>query len=164
MASAKLFVVLILLVISSCEKSNPDVQLPNTVTANVNGSAWEKKACWGCIGGGSALEVSYQDSLFILSAEDNSRKIILSFGIHRVNAVGVYELTTRDKNYGRLTDGNSVGRDYYTNNQKRGKFTVTQFDLVKKTMSGTFEFEASDLSNPSLTVMVLNGNFNVKLD
>ena len=163
MAPIKIFLAFIFLTLSSCEKKAVDPVI-NSVSATIDGKSWEKKACWGCIGAGSSLDVTYQDSLFKLTAEDGDRDIVLRFKILNVKSVGVYVLTSRDKNYARLTDGNTEEGPFYTNDQKNGKFIVTHLDLTKKTMSGTFEFEANNEYKPNLTVKVLNGKFHVKLD
>ena len=162
MAPIKIFLAFIFLTLSSCEKKAVDPVI-NSVSATIDGKTWEKKACWGCIGGGSSLNVTYQDSLLILTAEDGDQHIVLSFIILNPKSVGDYPLSTRDKNFATLYQ-RGIDGTFFTSDQKSGKFIVTHLDLTKKTMSVTFEFEANNEYKPNLTVKVLNGKFHVKLD
>lgn len=154
-----------ILMAASCKKDD----LPkatqtgaNTMSASVNGKAWQIKACTSCIGGGTALSVNYDDrDFFGISGQNRDQNIVITIVIKSLKSTGVYELATQANNYVQFYNSKDIIK-YYTSNNSRGEVTITKLDLANKIISGTFDFTVKDENNPGNTIKVTDGRFDVK--
>lgn len=132
------------------------------MAAKINGKAWQTKACVGCLGGGTALSVNYDDrDFFGVSGEQRDQGKTITLVIKSLKVTGVYELTTKGNNLARLYQDNGA-INYYTSNTNKGRITITKLDLINQIVSGTFDFTAEDENNPANTIKVTGGRFDVK--
>ena len=158
----KIFTLFIFLNVTSCTKENASTETgTNTMTALVDGKHFEKKACWSCLKGGSAIDVFHNDTVFSVVAEDMDQKLTIELGIKSLNAPGLYTLSSRDKNFAILRNYNSPYSSYSTSNINTGRVNITKLDLSRHIITGTFEFSAINEKNSAQTVNVTAGNFDV---
>ncbi len=145
------------------EKQNQPTQTgANTIYAKINGTPWQKKTCWSCIGGGSGLIVSYDNRTnFSVKGQNNDQKISLSIFLRSLSAIGIYELSSSDLNSADLINTTSSDNRLTTTKISKGIVTITKLDLVNKIISGTFEFIAQVENNPSNTIKVTDGWFDI---
>ncbi|MBC7746197.1 MAG: hypothetical protein H7096_13960 [Flavobacterium sp.] len=158
----KIFTLFIFVNVSSCVKEDsPKPGGTNTMIALVDGKHFEKKACWGCLKGGSAIDVFLNDTVFSVTAEDMDQKLTIELGIKSLNAPGLYTLSSRDKNFAIVRNYNSPYASFSTSSTNTGRINITMLDLSKHIIAGTFEFSAIDEKNSAHTVNVTAGNFDV---
>lgn len=158
----KIFALFILINVSACQKEkSPSPSGANTVTATVDGKPFKKGACFSCIGAGSALVVYFPDSLFSLTAEDGDHNLVIELILPSLKSTGLYTLSSKDKNFAILYDYNTPYTRFTTSNINTGQINITKFDHQQKIIAGTFEFSAADNKNPTHTVTVTKGNFDV---
>ncbi len=154
-----------MLLAASCKKDD----LPkatqsgaNTMAAKVDGKVWQKKACTSCIGGGSALEINYDDrNFFGVSGQNRDQNILVTFVITSLKSTRTYELTSQNLNYAQIYSSNDH-KTYYTSTSNTGQVNITKLDLENHIISGTFNFTAEDENNPANTIKVTDGRFDVK--
>lgn len=157
----KIFTLLIILNASSCVKEdNLKQNGTNTMTALLGSKHFEKGACWGCIAGGSALIVLYNDTIFRVTAEDGEQNLIMKLEIPSLKTPGLYSLSSQDKNYAIIEEFKPYTR-FSTSNTNTGRINITKLDRQRQIISGTFEFSAVDEKNSAHTVSVTAGNFDV---
>lgn len=159
----KILTLLIFITVSSCTKvkQEPIGTGANTVSALVDGKQFEKKACWSCLKGGTALDVFFNDSIFNLLAEDKDQNLAIELEIKSLKASGKYDLSTKDKNYATIFNFNTPFTKYSTSNVNKGHINIAKFDRQHQIIAGTFEFTAEDEKNASHKVIVTAGKFNV---
>ncbi|RYE20165.1 MAG: hypothetical protein EOP45_11510 [Sphingobacteriaceae bacterium] len=134
----------------------------NTIAAKINGKAWQKKACTSCIGGGSALEVNYDDrNFFGVGGQNRDQNITISIIIKSLKSTGTYELTSQNLNYTEIYSSNDH-ITYSTSMKNKGRVIINKLDLTNHIISGTFEFTGEDENNPTNTIKVTDGWFDVK--
>jgi hypothetical protein len=89
--------------------------------------------------------------------------------LNKVTKPGEYLLkyTTETKpnalfppNYGSFINGDK--EEYVTNSTYTGWVNITKADTLTRTVSGTFEFTAANRTNPSQTIHVTSGRFDIK--
>lgn len=134
----------------------------NVMHAKVNGVAWQSKACWSCIAGGSGLSGSYDDRInFGVKGQNNDQKISISINLRKLKAIGTYELSSTDLDFGFVVNTSSSYNSFTTTSINMGIVIITKLDLVNKIISGTFQFTAEDEKNPANTVKVTEGWFDI---
>jgi hypothetical protein len=155
-----------------CKKDTPQPldQLPaatqegkNTFGCLLNGQAWTPKG----YNGTSNYSVSYDPTfnggsfdiaVYRLDKNNNQYLYIYSDGI---NVIGTYSLTDPLKGASTFIDDNQCTYDRSNTIYRKGTLTITQLDLNKGIISGTFEFT---LAKPGCdTIRVTNGRFDKKL-
>ena len=159
---------LLALLISSlnlaCKKEKQDQPTQtgaNNMYAKINGTPWKRKACWSCIGGGSGLSRNYDDRIsFYIVGQDHEANSKITLVIPNLIIGGKYELSNQNINYGCVYN-NNINIVYFTTNNSKGSVTITKLDLNNKIISGTFEFIAEDENNPTNTVKVTDGWFDI---
>ena len=158
-----IFAALIILIAFSCKKGDllpkPTQTGANMMAAKVNGKVWQHRGCIGCMG----LRVNYDDRiLFGITGDNPDQKIGITLIISSLKSIGTYDLKLEgsNNNFGELYNSKE-NIIYLTSNSNTGKVTITKIDLTKKIISGTFEFTAEDENNPSNTIRVTDGRFDV---
>jgi hypothetical protein len=53
--------------------------------------------------------------------------------------------------------------EWMTTSVQTGSVTITKFDLTNKIISGTFQFNMSDIYDPSRTISVTDGRFDLRI-
>ena len=157
----KTCILILFLAVAGCKKETPPSQNgANTISAKVDGNKWAKKSCISCVGGGSGISVTYDNTFFGVTGQNADQNISISLVIKSLSSTGTYELSSQESNYARVFNNNNKIL-YYTNTLNIGKVTVTKLDLVNKIISGSFEFVAADENNPGKKVNITNGYFDV---
>ena len=162
---AKLMLLMMLLVVSCRKDDLPKATQSgaNTIAAKINGKAWQKKACTSCIGGGSALEINYDDrNFFGVGGQNRDQNITISIIIKSLKSTGTYDLKEQNINYAQVSAYNNVTTHYYTSTSNSGQVNITKLDLENHIISGTFNFTAGDENNPANTIKITDGSFDVK--
>lgn len=175
-----LFIAALLLIsFSSCKK---DVdELPpatqtgaNTFGAKLNGSFWVPQG-FGVVPTAPLLEARFQgnNTVLINARNFSSSPTETEFEIYLVNitAPGVFLLnqnTAKVPNASASYGYYEVRRfrpeeEYFTNSTHTGSVTVTRYDVTNRIISGTFEFTAQDKTDPSKTITVTEGRFDLPL-
>ncbi|WP_017256996.1 DUF6252 family protein [Pedobacter arcticus] len=162
---------IILLLATSCKKDD----LPkatqtgsNNMAAKINGKVWQRKGCFGCIGGGSGISINYDDRTFFgISAQNRDLKYTLTLIIENLKNKTTYTLgngsgNNKAPNYAKVSSDLSNHINYYTTENLKGKITITKLDTTNKIIAGTFEFKAENENNPSDIITVTNGWFDIK--
>ena len=166
MAITKTLLFIFLLAISGCKKDKVTQTGANTMSAKVNGKAWEQKPCSGCLGGGDGLQVDYSDrDFFFIEGEQHDQGILITVVIVGLKNTGTFKLGDKQTDIYAdvyLTNSANTNLNYYkTSATKGGTAVITKLDLKKKIISGTFEFTATDQNNVSNTIQVTDGKFDV---
>ena len=147
----------------ACKKdsmSKPTQTGANTMYAKVNGQPWQPKGCISC---SEAFQIRYDDRIiFGLTGKNNDQKITINIILRNLNAIGTYELSTTDMNFGNLNNSTSNPGVFVTTKINKGSITITKLDLANKIIAGTFSFTGEDESNPAKTISVTDGWFDGK--
>ena len=133
----------------------------NTMYAKINGQPWQPKGCFTC---GSVFQIGYDDRItFSLTGRNNDQNITIGINLRNLNAIGTYELSSTNMNFGYLNINTSnPGGVHVTTELNKGSITITKLDLTNKIIAGTFQFTAEDEDNPLNTVKVTDGWFDGK--
>ena len=166
----------LLFVFSSCSKEvdelPPATQTgANTFGAKVNGKNWTP-ARFGIIPANNLLEafINSPESIIIYARNFSSSptETVMELQIGGLTGPGVYHLNKT------ISKPSADGYAYYvkrtitpegewqTSTDYTGTVTITKFDRTERIISGTFEFRAGNLSNPSESITVSDGRFDVK--
>lgn len=111
------------------------------------------------------LDANYDDrSFFGVSGYNNERKLSVTLIIQSLKKVGTYPLK-KDSNVAEVNDFNfKDSKKFITSSNNAGEIKISKVDLANKIISGTFNFIAEDAKNPSNTITVTDGRFDVKFD
>lgn len=167
------------LFLSSCKKDIDELPAPtqtgaNTFGAKVDGEFWVPQG-FGIVPTAPLIEARYSgnNSVFINARNFASSPTETEFELYLQNVTGpgTILLNQNTSNYPnhRASYGYFVRRrirplfEYITSAQHTGKVVVTHYDNEKGIIAGTFEFRAADKTEPSETVTVTEGRFDVKI-
>ena len=178
----KTIVFLFLFTITSCSESDaPQDQLPpitqtgaNTFGCVINGEVLIPKDGIG-VPQPKGITVKYRNNKnFIIDAgnlKDNGGGDIYIY-IYNLTSTGVYNLGVSDNQsdlsfapsyphiFCRTYDGANQGK-VYLSNVNSGTITITRFDSDNHIVSGTFELTVFNKDNPSETIEITEGRFDV---
>ncbi|MCO4291439.1 DUF6252 family protein [Solitalea sp. MAHUQ-68] len=152
-----------LLVLSSCQKNDDEPQETqtgaNTMSCKIDGKRWKATPCNVCINGGSGLEVFFDETINTFGidgqmSENNKLKTIRIY-----IPLLIKTNTLSENNFAFYAE---LNKEFKTNNTYQGTVIITKLDRAKKIISGRFEFTGIDTFNPSDSVKVTEGLFDVK--
>ncbi|MFC5285338.1 DUF6252 family protein [Pedobacter alpinus] len=162
---------IILLFTISCKKDD----LPkatqtgsNNIAAKINGKVWQRKGCFGCIGGGSGISINYDDQTFFgISAQNRDLKYTVTLIIENLKSKTTCTLgngigNNKATNYAKVSSDFTNYINYYTTEGLIGKVTITKLDTTNKIVAGTFEFIAENENDPNDVITLTDGWFDVK--
>jgi len=145
--------ILALFTLSHCNKDDKNENAPTTdgtITCKVDGKAWKSEIAVGLNSG--------NDYLLSGTAIDGT-----GIGLSFVGSkIGTYYLTSLSSDDGTYLVP-STGKGYGTENQtdkNANKLIITQIDLVNQTISGTFEFYATEDFDDNDKVHITDGVLN----
>lgn len=166
-------IIIILIVLSftiSCKKDD----LPkatqsgsNNVAAKINGKVWQRKGCFGCIGGGSGISIVYNSSGLSIVAEQNDESQNITINLLLLNISENTKVQLRDSNGNPSTNSVAKIHDYNSNKfyattaTSVGVVNITKLDIGNKIISGTFEFKAENENDPNDVIAITDGRFDV---
>jgi hypothetical protein len=169
---------IVISVLAACNKTvselPPATQTgANTFGASVNGEFWVPRA-FGPITGADILEARFKSptSLIIQARNYASSPTETEFEIFikDINGPGTYLLNTTvpyptfDASYGYFIKRKVTPlNEWITSSTYTGSVTITKLDLVNRIVSGTFEFNALNISNSPEPLTVTSGRFDAKL-
>lgn len=170
--------IVILFVFASCNKEveelPPATQTgANTFGAKVDGELWVPQG-FGALPANDILEARYTSPNAIMINARNFRKspkeTEFEIFVNNITGPGTYQLNT-DITRPALTAsyGYFVEREFTPKNEWQtsptytGSVTITRFDVVNNIVSGTFQFNALNISGSPEPISVTEGRFDVKL-
>jgi hypothetical protein len=174
-----LFLALIALCLAGCKKDFDELPEPtqtgaNTFGAKVDGEFWVPQG-FGIAATAPLLEARYSadNSIFINARNFSSSPTETEFELYlrNVTGPGTILLNQNTSNYPghSASYGYFVKRrirplfEYITSTQHTGRVEVTKYDPANNIISGTFKFHAADKLDPSQTVTITEGRFDVKI-
>jgi len=156
------------LLVASCKKED-DLPKPNQTGANImaakiDGQLWQKKACFSCIAGGSALRINYDNRILFAITGEDIKTYAIAIIIKELKNPGIFILgngkeSNTASNYAVVYTATT---NFYTSNINTGTITITKLDTVNKIISGTFEFTAENEKDPSNIMKITEGRLDVK--
>ncbi len=177
----KNFLVLLfsVLLLTRCSKDISELPAPtqtgaNTFGAKVNGEMWVPQG-FGIVPASNILEARYafNNSVFINARNFSSSPTETEFeiSIQNITGPGTYLLNQNTGIYPSNTSsyGYFVRRKFspinhwITNNQYSGRVEITRYDVTNNIISGTFEFNAINMSNDPEPLTVTEGRFDVTI-
>lgn len=145
--------ILALITLSHCNKDDKNENVPTTdgtITCKVDGKAWKSKSVAG---------LNVENNYLLSGTAMDATKIELSFTGAKI---GTYYLTSLSSDDGAYLVPFAL-KSYSTENQtdkNANKLNVTQIDLVNQTISGTFEFYATEDFDENEKVHITEGVLN----
>lgn len=133
----------------------------NIMAAKVNGKVWKATACFSCTGGGSGLNVSYEQSFINIGGEQKNENTIYILINFKASKTGKYIIKGSygfDSDFIRLFINNVK---YKTSMNMVGDVIITKIDTSNKILSGTFSFKAENENDPNDVITVTDGRFDV---
>jgi hypothetical protein len=171
---------LCLVVFISCKKDNP-TELPeatqtgeNTFGARIDGEIWMPEP-FSSIINSNILEAKYSGTggLLINASNFKSSPTETEFEIyiHQITGPGTFLLNQNTEifpmqtaNYGYFVKRKfSPLNEWITDATHAGSVTITRYDTVAHTVSGTFEFTAGNIDSTTNAIKVTEGRFDVKI-
>ncbi|MFN2458302.1 MAG: DUF6252 family protein [Chitinophagaceae bacterium] len=146
----------------------------NTFGAKVNGQFWVPQG-FGVVPTSSILEARYGggNSVFINARNFSSSPTETEFELYLQNVTGpgTYLLNqptgkypSHSGSYGYYVERKFTPKnEWITNSQYTGKIEVSRYDVTNNIISGTFEFQAINLSNSPQPITVTEGRFDVTI-
>jgi hypothetical protein len=129
------------------------------MTTHVNGTYWASTQLPGITGGTFAVREPSQNRLTITGGKvelsghtETIVLVLLQLGV-RTDTLGLLGNTAT---YNR---GTTASDNYVTLAGNSGTVTITKYDEANKRVSGTFQFKASQASNPLNTISMTSGTF-----
>lgn len=157
----------------SCKKINNEPSLPpatqngsNTMGAYINNVVWVPSLSFSNPG----IKADYGNAIFsILGISGNSNShgtTSIYIELFNFNGKGNYTLISPDgttsTNSGSVSTIIGISQlNYITDSLHQGVVTITHFDSKKGVISGTFQIKLVNQFNPSDTLSVTNGRFDV---
>jgi hypothetical protein len=167
-----------LIILLSCKKNitelPPETQTgANTFGAKVDGKLWGP-AGMAVVATAPTLEARYANgNVFINARNYSSSPTETEFEIYiaNINGPGVYSLNTDTPKYPNQTGsyGFYIKRtfmpenEWITSSQHGGAVTITKIDTANRIVSGTFQFDALNITGAPVIIHVTEGRFDVKL-
>jgi len=171
-----LFFSLLSLFIFACKKEV--TELPpatqtgaNTFGLKLNGEMWVPRGFAG-LPDNDKLVARLLGNVLIITAqnfESSPTETEFEIRLFGVTGTGTYSLNT-NTNYpgGPTSYGYHVKRrltpldEWITSATQTGSVNITRFDTTAQIVSGTFQFNAQNTTNPSQTIAVTEGRFDVR--
>ena len=156
---------IVLLLTISCKKDDlpkATQEGKNIMAAKVNGEIWKATACWSCLGAGSGLSASYEQSYLNVSGQLKNEGS--NFYIHfffLAPSVGQYSISGDIINNKIEAIDFLKDKTYYPSAAFPGIIKITKLDRTRKIISGTFSFKAENKDDPNDVVVVTDGRFDV---
>ena len=161
----------LIFLISGCKKDANTIDntiSSNTISAKIDGVAWQKNSCSACIGGGNGIETDFT-SKNVLFISGQQGKVFIDISIGPISTTGNYSLkaTGVTTGYGDYLNSAETGPNgespyyYQTNDSLTGSVTITRFDPANKIIEGTFTFDAANRYYPTLIKHITEGKFSV---
>jgi len=145
--------ILALITLSHCNKDDKNENVPTTdgtITCKVDGKAWKSEIAAGLYSGG----------IYILSGTAmDGTGVGVSFEGTQVGTYDLTRLTSNDGTYLVATSGKAYGTQIQTD-KNVNKLNITQIDIINQTLSGTFEFYATEESDDKDKVHITEGVLN----
>lgn len=173
-----LLISLAVLLLAACNKKV--TELPpatqtgaNTFGAMVNGAFWVPKG-FGSFPANDILEVRFLANMnMYINANDFSKSPTekeFEIFVQNVTGPGTYMLNTNvtypsaSANYAYYVKRTLTPVDeWITSSQQTGSVTITKFDIPNHIVSGTFQFNLVNLYDPSKTMTVTDGRFDIRI-
>ena len=179
------YLALLSLLLTTCSKEQEETLPPatqvgaNTFGCKVNGKIWIPNGGPG-FGGPKPIEDGFESLILIDNSGMPYRKKVINLTASRksgevinfvVNnpAPGHYLInqttpvrpfTTKPKDYGAFANGQGW---FITNENNTGEIHITKADTISGIISGTFSFKAALHNDPSKTVEVTEGRFDINV-
>lgn len=174
-----LLLALLALSLAGCKKDVDELPEPtqtgaNTFGARVDGEFWVPQG-FGIVPTAPLIEARYSgnNSVVINARNFASSPNETEFELYLLNVTGTGTvlLNQNTSNYPNQSAsyGYYVKRkirplfEYITSAQHTGRVEITRLDKDANIISGTFEFRSADKTDPSQTVTVTEGRFDVKI-
>lgn len=174
-----LVLALVALSLVGCKKDVDELPAPtqtgaNTFGAKVDGEFWVPQG-FGIVPTTPIIEARYSggNSVFINARNFSSSPTETEFEIYLQNITGPGTILLNQNTANYPSQSASYGYyvkrkirplfEYITSAQHTGRVEVTKFDTEHHIISGTFEFQGADKTDPSQTVTVTEGRFDVKV-
>jgi hypothetical protein len=162
-----------------CKKDIDELPEPtqtgaNTFGAKVEGAFWVPQG-FGIVPTSPLLEARYSgnNSIVINARNFASSPTETEFELYLQNVTGTGTVLLNQNTSNYPGQGASYGYyvkrrirplfEYITSAQNTGRVEITRFDKDANVISGTFEFRGADVTDPSQTVTVTEGRFDVKI-
>ncbi|MFC5285337.1 hypothetical protein [Pedobacter alpinus] len=162
---------IILLLTISCKKDDllkATQSGSNNMVAKINGKVWQRKGCFGCLGGGSGISVVYNSNGLSIVAEQNDESQNITINLLLLNISANAKVQLRDSNGNPSTNSVAKIQDYQSNKfyvtteNNIGTVTITKFDPNKKIIAGIFELKAENENSPNDVINITDGWFDIK--
>lgn len=156
---------------ASCKDREPDPNvLPeatqtgaNTGGALVDGKVWVAKIEYPDLNpGGNNTQYEYVNGeykLKVVLRQINNVNSSIGFYISDISDITTTSYTLANDSF-RATFSYKLLEDYFTDNENSGTLTITKFDKVNKTVSGTFSYKAKNSNGQVVTIS--EGRFDKK--
>jgi hypothetical protein len=150
-----------------CSNQLPLLQreTPNVITCKINGRPWIADAASS---ENNLRLVFYRDNSLHLHARalannpENKVTSTISLFIASVDAPGIYYLGSNPKNTGDYTDFETPPYAFYFTDQSSTGFVhITKMDQAKRSIAGTFAYQASVPGHSAHSVQISDGKFNL---
>lgn len=163
---------LALLLLCACKDDlpKPTQKGAGTIACRINGTPW---VSGGTLRRGDSEYMRYtpgsQDGDFYLKGKrvkmsGNTTNTELRLYLSTLTSTGVFQLDSFPLKFGAYYDYDAKPYIYYytDSGQHTGWVHITKLDTVNRIISGMFEFTAADRDNPSQTVRVTDGRFDMQ--
>jgi hypothetical protein len=153
------FILPLFLVNSKCEKEIPLYKDSNLVTLTINGKAW--KAETQEFSGPPVITGFFAGNLTIVANNTTSGiDTELNLKLRNISPdTGTYILNNQNPHRAQWKDNSMDDSWHYTDSINTGTMRITSWDTVAKKITGTFEFDAKNLSGHPVTIR--DGNLTI---
>lgn len=152
---------LLLLVGCNKEKLTKATQTgANTMSCKINGVVHVAQSSWDDPAVYASVEMDYTLRVGGRMTINNKFTYNVNLYISKLTGVGTYYLDEVDNNGSLSTNGIT---EYSSKISRKGNISVTYLNYEKGVISGKFEFVAINEDNPSDSLSVTDGRFDIKM-